>query len=126
MAGNDYRLLGQRKQLRVDGSDEHRPIAAGQMRVGFAFGLGVALAVAGLAGAFAINLLLGVLALAVRSGPAGEPTVGGAFLTTAHQANGALLMAVVVALLVWVWGLKRGEATGYANENVARVGGAVA
>ena len=41
-----------------------RPIAAGQVRVGLAFGLGLVLAVGGLAGAFIINLLLGVLALA--------------------------------------------------------------
>src|ERR1700730_11945360 len=38
-----------------------RPIAAGQIRVGVALGLGLALAVGGLAAAFAINLLLGVL-----------------------------------------------------------------
>jgi len=41
-----------------------RPIAAGQIRIGVAFGLGLVLAVGGLAGAFAINPLLGVLALA--------------------------------------------------------------
>ena len=41
-----------------------RPIAAGQMPIGFALGLGVALAFLGMAGAFRINLLLGVLALA--------------------------------------------------------------
>ena len=41
-----------------------RPIAAGQVRVGLAFGLALVLVVAGLAGAFIINLLLGVLALA--------------------------------------------------------------
>jgi 4-hydroxybenzoate polyprenyltransferase len=41
-----------------------RSIAAGQMPVAFALGLGVVLAVAGLTGAFLINLLLGVLALA--------------------------------------------------------------
>jgi 4-hydroxybenzoate polyprenyltransferase len=40
-----------------------RPIAAGQMPVPFAIGLGAVLAVAGLAGAFAINPLLGVLGL---------------------------------------------------------------
>jgi 4-hydroxybenzoate polyprenyltransferase len=41
-----------------------RPIAAGQIRVGFAFGLAVVLALGGLTGAFVINLLLGLLALA--------------------------------------------------------------
>ena len=41
-----------------------RPIAAGQVSVGFALGLGIALAVVGLAGSFAIGLLFGVLALA--------------------------------------------------------------
>jgi 4-hydroxybenzoate polyprenyltransferase len=41
-----------------------RPIAAGQLRVGVAFGLAAVLAVGGLAGAFIINLLLGLLALA--------------------------------------------------------------
>jgi len=41
-----------------------RPIAAGQLRVGVAFGLAAVLAVGGLAGAFGINLLLGLLALA--------------------------------------------------------------
>jgi len=41
-----------------------RPIAAGQLRVGFALGLAASLAVVGLAGTFAINLLLGVLGLA--------------------------------------------------------------
>jgi 4-hydroxybenzoate polyprenyltransferase len=41
-----------------------RPIAAGQMPVAFALGLGIVLAGVGLAGAFLINPLLGVLALA--------------------------------------------------------------
>jgi 4-hydroxybenzoate polyprenyltransferase len=41
-----------------------RPIAAGQMPVGFALGLGLVLALVGLAGGFLINPLLGVLALA--------------------------------------------------------------
>jgi 4-hydroxybenzoate polyprenyltransferase len=41
-----------------------RPIAAGQLSVGLAVVLGVLLAVAGLAGAFAITPLLGVLSLA--------------------------------------------------------------
>jgi 4-hydroxybenzoate polyprenyltransferase len=41
-----------------------RPIAAGQMPLGFALGLGIALALLGLAGAFRINLVLGVLSVA--------------------------------------------------------------
>jgi 4-hydroxybenzoate polyprenyltransferase len=41
-----------------------RPIAAGQLPVSVAFGLGVVLVLAGLAGTFAISLLLGLLALA--------------------------------------------------------------
>jgi 4-hydroxybenzoate polyprenyltransferase len=41
-----------------------RPIAAGQLSVGLAAGLGVALALGGLLGAFSINVLLGMLALA--------------------------------------------------------------
>jgi 4-hydroxybenzoate polyprenyltransferase len=41
-----------------------RPIAAGQVRVGVALVLWVVLTVGGLAGAFVINVLLGVLALA--------------------------------------------------------------
>jgi len=41
-----------------------RPIAAGQMPVQFALGLGLGLALVGLAGAFVITPLLGVLALA--------------------------------------------------------------
>jgi 4-hydroxybenzoate polyprenyltransferase len=41
-----------------------RPIAAGQLSVGLAAGLGVALALGGLLGAFSINGLLGMLALA--------------------------------------------------------------
>jgi cytochrome c oxidase assembly protein subunit 15 len=50
-----------------------------------------------------LQLMLGVLALVFRSGPLGEPTVGGAFLTTAHQANGAVLLAVSGILMVRVW-----------------------
>ena len=41
-----------------------RPIAAGQMPVPFALGLGLMLAVVGVAGAFMVNPLLGVLTLA--------------------------------------------------------------
>ena len=41
-----------------------RPIAAGQVSVTFALALGVALVLVGLAGAFLVNVLLGVLALA--------------------------------------------------------------
>src|SRR5438067_8525456 len=39
-----------------------RPIAAGQIRVGVALGLGLILVLGGLAGAFLINMLLGLLA----------------------------------------------------------------
>jgi 4-hydroxybenzoate polyprenyltransferase len=49
---------------RAHPSKRLRPIAAGQLRIGTAFGLGLVLAVGGLAGAFGINLLLGVLAVA--------------------------------------------------------------
>jgi 4-hydroxybenzoate polyprenyltransferase len=41
-----------------------RPIAAGQLPIGVAFGVGVALVVVGLVGTFAISFLLGLLALA--------------------------------------------------------------
>jgi 4-hydroxybenzoate polyprenyltransferase len=41
-----------------------RPVAAGQVPVGLALGLGAALVVLGLAGTFALSLLLGLLALA--------------------------------------------------------------
>src|SRR3954452_20151461 len=41
-----------------------RPIAAGKISIGFAMGVGVALAFVGLALAFRINVLTGVLALA--------------------------------------------------------------
>jgi 4-hydroxybenzoate polyprenyltransferase len=41
-----------------------RPIAAGQVPIGFALGLGIALVLIGLAGTFMIGTLLGVLALA--------------------------------------------------------------
>jgi 4-hydroxybenzoate polyprenyltransferase len=41
-----------------------RPIAAGQVSIGVAVGLGIALAIIGLAGSFLIGLLFGVLALA--------------------------------------------------------------
>src|SRR5438067_7552064 len=41
-----------------------RPIAAGQVPVAFALGLGLVLVIVGLAGTFLINTLLGVLALA--------------------------------------------------------------
>src|SRR5260370_15932143 len=43
-----------------------RPIAAGQMPVPFALGLGLILAVVGVAGAFMVHPLLGVLTLAYR------------------------------------------------------------
>jgi len=49
---------------RAHPTKRRRPIAGGRMRIGFAVGLGVALAVVGLAGTVAINLLLGLLALA--------------------------------------------------------------
>jgi heme A synthase len=47
-----------------------------------------------------VQLTLGVLALIFRSGPKGTPTAEGAMLTTAHQANGALLLAT--AAVLWV------------------------
>jgi 4-hydroxybenzoate polyprenyltransferase len=55
--------------LDVDADRAHptkrlRPIAAGQIRVGVAVGLGLVLALGGLAGAFVINGLFGLLALA--------------------------------------------------------------
>jgi cytochrome c oxidase assembly protein subunit 15 len=52
-----------------------------------------------------LQLLLGIVALAMRSAPSQSPTVSGAFLTTAHQANGAALLAVTAVLWVWVWRL---------------------
>ncbi len=58
-------------------------------------------------GVVLLQLLLGVLALLWRSGPANEPTAAGAFLTTAHQANGALLLSLAAVLFVWNWRLLR-------------------
>ncbi|HEX8966571.1 MAG TPA: decaprenyl-phosphate phosphoribosyltransferase [Chloroflexota bacterium] len=49
---------------RAHPSKRLRPIAAGQVSVGFAAGLGIALVITGLGVAFLINLLFGVLALA--------------------------------------------------------------
>jgi 4-hydroxybenzoate polyprenyltransferase len=49
---------------RVHPTKRLRPIAAGQVSIGFVVALGVLLVLGGLAGAFAINLLLGLLALA--------------------------------------------------------------
>lgn len=51
------------------------------------------------------QLLLGIIALAMRATPTQEPTTAGAFLTTAHQANGAALLAVSSVLWLWVWRL---------------------
>jgi hypothetical protein len=49
-----------------------------------------------------VQVTLGVSALVFRA-PAGEtPTNAGALLTTAHQANGALLLATAGVLAVWV------------------------
>jgi cytochrome c oxidase assembly protein subunit 15 len=53
-------------------------------------------------GLVSLQLILGIVALAFRSGPKGDPTVGGAILTTAHQANGAVLLATAAVLWVWV------------------------
>jgi cytochrome c oxidase assembly protein subunit 15 len=62
---------------------------------------------AGLAvvGLVCLQLCLGVVALVMRPGPGDEPTVAGAFLTTAHQANGAALLALSSVLWVWTWRL---------------------
>lgn len=48
-----------------------------------------------------LQVVLGVIALVFRSGPTGQPTTAGALLTTAHQANGALLLALSAVLTVW-------------------------
>jgi cytochrome c oxidase assembly protein subunit 15 len=48
-----------------------------------------------------LQVVLGVIALVFRSGPEGTPTTAGALLTTAHQANGALLLALSAVLAVW-------------------------
>jgi cytochrome c oxidase assembly protein subunit 15 len=48
-----------------------------------------------------LQVILGVIALVFRSGPEGQPTAAGALLTTAHQANGALLLALAAVLTVW-------------------------
>ncbi len=54
-----------------------------------------------------LQICLGIIALLFRSGPKGSPTTASALLTTAHQANGALLLAVSVVLTVWTWRLLR-------------------
>jgi cytochrome c oxidase assembly protein subunit 15 len=52
-----------------------------------------------------LQLLLGVIALAIRTGPSKIPTPEAALLTTAHQANGALVLATASVLAVWNWRL---------------------
>lgn len=52
-----------------------------------------------------VQLLLGVLALALRPGPGADPTATSAIWTTAHQANGAILLAACVMLCFWNWRL---------------------
>ncbi len=52
-----------------------------------------------------LQITLGVLALVFRSGPDNTPTTAGALLTTAHQANGALLLALSAVLTLWTWRL---------------------
>jgi heme A synthase len=60
----------------------------------------------------AVQILLGIIALVFRA-PAGDPqSVAGAFITTAHQANGALLLAASTVLMTWTWRLlSPGEVT---------------
>jgi len=52
-----------------------------------------------------VQLLLGIIALALRPAPGDQPTALAALLTTAHQANGALLLAATATLTLWTWRL---------------------
>jgi protein-S-isoprenylcysteine O-methyltransferase Ste14 len=53
-----------------------------------------------------VQLLLGVIALVLRpSMPASPKTTLSALWTTAHQANGALLLALCAVLWLWNWRL---------------------
>ena len=54
-----------------------------------------------------VQLVLGdvLLHLAWRPAEGDMPTAGAALLTTAHQANGALLLAATATLMLWTWRL---------------------
>jgi len=56
-------------------------------------------------GIVTLQVVLGVIALVFRSASGGPATTEGAMLTTAHQANGALLLAVSAVLATWTWRL---------------------
>ncbi|MCL2648013.1 MAG: COX15/CtaA family protein [Phycisphaerales bacterium] len=53
----------------------------------------------------ATQLLLGLIALIFRSPPDEPQSITAAFITTAHQANGALLLAFSAVLTTWTWRL---------------------
>jgi cytochrome c oxidase assembly protein subunit 15 len=53
----------------------------------------------------AIQITLGILALIFRATPDTTPTNTSALITTAHQANGALLLATAATLTTWTWRL---------------------
>ncbi len=52
-----------------------------------------------------LQITLGVLAVVFWTGATGETTEGSALLTTAHQVNGAMLLACSTVLCVWTWQL---------------------
>ncbi len=51
------------------------------------------------------QLALGVVALVLRPGVGETATMAAAFMTTLHQANGAVLLATAVVLCVRIWRL---------------------
>jgi cytochrome c oxidase assembly protein subunit 15 len=51
----------------------------------------------------ALQLALGILALIFWNGSTGTITTTSVLLTTAHQINGALLLALAAALTAWTW-----------------------
>jgi cytochrome c oxidase assembly protein subunit 15 len=53
----------------------------------------------------ALQITLGILALIFRATPDTLPTTASALITTAHQANGALLLATAATLTTWTWRL---------------------
>ena len=70
-----------------------------------------------------VQLLLGIIALVLRpSSPASPKTTHSALWTTAHQANGALLLALCAVLWLWNWRLipaedsQRGADSGEATQ----------
>jgi cytochrome c oxidase assembly protein subunit 15 len=71
-----------------------------------------------LLGVVSVQVALGIAALAVTQGRAvvGAPTLAEVTLATAHQACGALLLAVAVVLMLWTRRALAGAVTGHARE----------